>query len=70
MVDHFTQADEEYSRLVKEGIEKIMKETIETEKEQAVPGRESGKTKFGQGTLKAKEAAEDAVDQGHEADPY
>ncbi|WP_251670026.1 MULTISPECIES: catalase [unclassified Sporosarcina] len=70
MVEHFTQADKDYGRLVKEGIERVMEESFDTKKEKIVPGRESGKTKFGQGTLKAKEAAEDAVDQGHEADPY
>ena len=42
MIDHFTQADEDYGHRVKEGIEKKMKEMQEMKKENKVPGRESG----------------------------
>jgi len=67
MIEHFTQADEDYGRRVKEGIEKVMKE-MKVENE--VPGREAGKSKFGQGTLAANEATEEAVKKSHETDPY
>ncbi|MGE7546503.1 catalase [Sporosarcina newyorkensis] len=70
MVEHFTKADENYGRLVKEGIGQKMKELKEMSAEQTIPGRESGQSKFGQGTPEAKEAVEDAVEKGHEADPY
>lgn len=70
MVDHFTQADEEYGRRVKEGIARKMKEIGELEADTKVPGRESGQSKYGQGTLSANEATKDAVKKSHEADPY
>ncbi|VDH00431.1 Catalase [Lysinibacillus sphaericus] len=70
MIEHFTQADEEYGRLVKEGIEKKVREMKETTAESDILGRDSGKTKFGQGTPESKEAVEEAVEKGHEADPY
>ena len=69
MIEHFTKADEDYGRRVKEGIEKKMKE-MQKMKENKVPGRESGKSKYGQGSLAANEATEDAVKKSHEADPY
>ena len=72
MIEHFTQADEEYGRRVKEGIEmkmSKMKEMKDVELDK-VPGRESGQSRYGQGTLAANEATEDAVKKGHEADPY
>lgn len=70
MIEHFTEADEEYGRLVKEGIEKKVREMKETTAGSDIPGRDSGKSKFGQGTPESKEAVEDAVEKGHEADPY
>jgi len=70
MVEHFTQADEEYGRRVKEGIEMKMKEIQEMQAEDKIPGRESGKSRYGQGSLAANEATKDAVKKSHEADPY
>ncbi|SDI20602.1 catalase [Alteribacillus persepolensis] len=70
MVEHFTQADEDYGRRVKEGIEKKMQEIKEMKKEDSVPGREAGQSKFGQGSVAQNEAAEDAVKKSHESDPY
>lgn len=74
MVHHFTQADEEYGRRVKEGIEKVMKEMQEAKTDNQVPGRESGKSKYGQGTgqgtIAANEATDEAVKKSHETDPY
>ncbi len=70
MVEHFTQADEDYGRRVKEGIEKRTKELKEMSAENNVPGREAGQSKYGQGSLSANEATREAVDKGHEADPY
>ncbi|CAM4202809.1 hypothetical protein BAU28_16100 [Bacillus paramycoides] len=68
MIEHFTQADEDYGRRVKEGIEMKMKEVKEMSKDE-VPGRESGQSKYGLGSLDANEATKDAVKK-HEADPY
>src|SRR5699024_11135436 len=70
MVEHFTQADEDYGRRVKEGIEKKMKEIKGMKTENKIPGRVSGKSKFGQGSYAANKAAKDAVKKSHEADPY
>lgn len=70
MIEHFTKADEDYGRRVKEGIEKKMKELEEMKAENKIPGRESGKTKFGQGSMAANEAAKEAVENSNEADPY
>ena len=70
MIEHFTKADEDYGRRVKEGIEKKMKELEKSGKENVVPGREAGHTKFGQGSLEANEATKEAVKKSHEADPY
>ncbi|MCA1295225.1 catalase [Paenibacillus sp. alder61] len=67
MIHHFTQADEDYGRRVKEGIAKI---TEEMKREHQVPGREAGQSKFGQGPRAATKAAEEAVKQSHKADPY
>ncbi|MGQ0513840.1 hypothetical protein ACT453_10910, partial [Bacillus sp. D-CC] len=53
MIAHFTQADEDYGRRVKEGIEKKMKEA---KTENKLPGREVSKSKYGQGSLAANEA--------------
>lgn len=70
MIHHFSQADEEYGRRVKEGIEKTMKAIQETEMENKVPGRDAGQSKYGQGSLAANEATTDAVKKSHETDPY
>ena len=35
-----------------------------------VPGRESGSSRFGQGTPKMADAVDDAVEKSNEADPY
>lgn len=70
MIEHFTKADEDYGRRVKEGIEKVMKEMEQMKKENKLPGRESGKSKFGTGSIASREAVKDAVDKSHEADPY
>ncbi|MRS10814.1 catalase [Bacillus anthracis] len=67
MIAHFTQADEDYGRRVKEGIEKKMKEA---KTENKLPGREVSKSKYGQGSLAANEATKDAVKKSHESDPY
>jgi catalase len=69
MIEHFTKADEDYGRRVKEGIEMKMKEQKDRETGK-IPGREAGKSKYGQGSLAANEATEDAVKKSHEADPY
>lgn len=69
MIEHFTQADEEYGIRVKEGIQAKMKEMKEMAKEN-VPGREAGISKYGEGTIDANQATEDAVKKSHEADPY
>lgn len=70
MVEHFTKADEEYGKRVKEGIAKKMAEIKEMDKENNIPGREAGKSKFEQGSLAANEATKDAVKKSHEVDPY
>lgn len=70
MIHHFTQADEDYGRRVKEGIEMKMKEIEKLAQEGKLPGRESGISKYGQGTIAANEATKDAVKKSHEADPY
>lgn len=67
MVEHFTKADEDYGRRVKEGIEKKMKEMKE---DHTLPGREAGQSKYGQGSLAANEATKDAVKKSRDADPY
>src|SRR5699024_3242152 len=59
MIEHFTKADKEYGARVKEGIAQKMKEL--ENKETEVPGRLSGETKFGQGSLAANEARKEAV---------
>ena len=70
MVEHFTRADEDYGRRVKEGIEKKMAELEKMGTDNEVPGRESGKSKFGQGTIEANKATKDAVKKSREVDPY
>ncbi|MFP7732225.1 catalase [Priestia aryabhattai] len=70
MISHFTQADEEYGRRVKEGIEKKLHEMQDMKTANELPGREAGQSKYGQGTLAANEATKDAVKKSHEVDPY
>lgn len=70
MIEHFTKADEDYGRRVKEGIEKKIAELKEKGEQYVLPGRESGKSKFGEGTIAAKEATKEAVEKSKEADPY
>jgi len=70
MIGHFTQADEDYGRRVKEGIERKMKEIGQMQTEHRAPGREAGISKYGQGSLAANEATKDAVRNSKEADPY
>src|SRR5690625_4042223 len=70
MIEHFTKADEDYGKRVKEGIAKKMAELKEMGTESELPGRASGKSKFGEGTIVAKEATKDAVKKSQEADPY
>lgn len=70
MVEHFTKADEEYGHRVKEGIEQKMKE-LENNKDGSLPGHKAGvATKYGQGTIDANKAVEDAVDKGKQSDAY
>ncbi|WP_088034353.1 catalase [Evansella clarkii] len=70
MIGYFTEADEDYGRRVKDGIEQKMKELKENNEEE-VPGREAGsKSKFGQGYPGANKAAEEAPKKGHDAEPY
>jgi catalase len=69
MVEHFTQADKDYGRRVKEGIQEKMAAMKDVKTE--VPGRDAGKqSKFGQSSIAANEATKEAVEKGHEADPY
>jgi catalase len=70
MIEHFTQADEDYGRRVREGIDKIMKEIGQMHSAVKVPGREAGISKYGQGSMAANEATKAAVKNSREADPY
>ena len=70
MIEHFTQADEDYGRRVKEGIEQKMKEIEQGQMENTLPGRDSGTSKYGQGSLDANQAVKEAVEKSHEAEPY
>lgn len=70
MIEYFTKADEDYGRRVKEGIANKMAELKGKGSGNMVPGRESIKSKFGEGTTAAKEATQDAVEKSREADPY
>lgn len=70
MIQHFTQADEDYGRRVKERIKKVMKDIQELKTENKIPGRESGKSKYVQGSIATNEATKDAVKKSHGADPY
>ncbi|TLS53795.1 catalase [Paenibacillus antri] len=70
MIGHFSQADEEYGRRVREGIQKKTKELQQMKLEVKVPGREAGISKYGQGTMAANQAAKEAVKKSREADPY
>ncbi|WP_046179787.1 catalase [Domibacillus tundrae] len=57
MIEHFTKADEEYGRRVAEGLEKANKEM-------------DSESKHNTGSAAADEAAGNAKEKGHEADPY
>lgn len=70
MIHHFTQADEDYGRRVKEAIQQKQKELEEMHHEETLPGRVAGASKYGQGTLLANEATKEAVEKGNEAEPY
>lgn len=72
MIEHFTQADEDYGRRVKEGIQMKMNGMKEMKNRtmNPLPGRESGISKYGEGTLSAHHAAEEAVKKSHGAEPY
>lgn len=78
MVEHFTQADEDYGRRVREGIDRVMAELEKSASDSAnsnnpnarLPGREAGQSKYGQSSIPANEATKDAVSKSHEADPY
>ncbi len=70
MIEHFTQADADYGHRVKKGIEEKVKELEAMEKTNKIPGRESGQSKYGQGSLAANEATKDAVKKSREADSY
>lgn len=70
MIEHFTKADEDYGRRVKEGMERKMKDLEAANQGHDIPGREALITKFGQGTPAANAAVRDAMDRSREADPY
>ncbi|MHC8965804.1 catalase [Priestia aryabhattai] len=70
MFEHFTQADKDYGRRVKEGTEKVMKKLLAMGQEEQVPGRDAGRSKYGQGSIDQNQAAKDAVEKSHETDPY
>lgn len=70
MIEHFTQADEEYGRRVQDHMEKVIKEIKDKEVNSNVPGREAGKTKHGKGGLAANEAIKEAVRKSKKTDPY
>ena len=70
MIEHFTQADADYGRRVKEGIQAKLESIRSAQRENPVPGREAGKSKYGISSLAANQAADDAVREGHQADPY
>nr|WP_040225110.1 catalase [Bhargavaea cecembensis] len=72
MVEHFTKADEDYGRRVKEGIEAKMKELEAEGADERIPGQEAGiKSKYGEGgTTAQNEAVDEAVEKSREADRY
>jgi catalase len=70
MFEHFTQADEEYGRRVKEGTAKVMKELQAMSGKEQVPGRDAGRSKYGQGSIAQNQAAKEAVENSRETDPY
>src|SRR5699024_12819996 len=69
MIDHFTKADEDYGRRVKEEMKKKIKE-MEQQETKGEIGREAGPSKYGQGSMDANEATKEAVDKSQEADRY
>ena len=70
MFEHFSKADKDYGRRVKEATEKKIKELEKMKNDDYVPGFESGQSKFGQGSIDSNEATKDAVKKSREADRY
>lgn len=70
MFEHFTQADEDYGRRVKEETGKVMKEIQAMSGEEQIPGRDAGRSKYGQGSIAENQASKEAVEKSHETDPY
>ncbi|KON88767.1 catalase [Sporosarcina globispora] len=70
MIEHFTQADEDYGHRVKEGIAKVMKKLQAMSGEEQIPGRDAGRSKFGQGSIAENQATKEAVEKSRETDPY
>src|SRR5690625_2514711 len=70
MIEHFTKADEDYGRRVKEGIKNKTNELEGMQVKNKTIGRESAQSKFGQGSVAANVATKDAVKKSREADPY
>ncbi|MGN7178107.1 catalase [Cytobacillus sp. SAFR-174] len=70
MFEHFTKADEDYGRRVKEETGKVMKEIQAMSGEEQIPGRDAGRSKYGQGSIAENQASKEAVEKSHETDPY
>lgn len=70
MFEHFTQADEDYGRRVKEETGKVMKQILAMSGEEQIPGRDAGRSKYGQGSIAENQASKEAVEKSHETDPY
>ncbi|EWG10357.1 catalase [Cytobacillus firmus] len=70
MFEHFTQADEDYGRRVKEETGKVLKEIQAMSGEEQIPGRDAGRSKYGQGSIDENQASKEAVEKSHETDPY
>ena len=69
MIEHFTKADEDYGRRVKEGINQQLKK-VQKDGESPLFGRASGASKFGQSSTNANKAVKQAIRKSKEADPY
>src|SRR5690625_86126 len=69
MIEHFTKADEDYGRRVKEEMKKKIQEMKQQETKGDI-GRDAGPSKYGQGSMDANEATQEAVDKSQEADRY
>ncbi|MGM8365755.1 catalase [Virgibacillus sp. W0181] len=70
MIDHFTKADQDYGKRVKESMEKQIAAMKDMQQKQPDIGRASGQTKYGQGSSDANKATKEAVEKGRESDPY